>query len=157
MQLRMTRDPLLGGIGFLGLAGMLLWFKLPYLTHGIREQGVVVDVEKRMARKGNTYYPVLAFYAGGRPVTFKSDIGSGSNPYRIGAVVPVLYLPDQAEQATLDTFSDLWLLPLLCGGAGLLGLLAALLGSIRPRAPSQRELYRQALYGWKPDRDVLPT
>jgi hypothetical protein len=152
MQLSMTRDPLLFGIGALGLAGFLAYLNLPYLTDGVHAEGVVVDVVERPARRGKTYHPVVRFHDGDETLTFKSNVGTGTNSYQIGETVPVLYLPDEPDKATIDKFSHLWLGPILLGCVGLFGLLVSLMGSLQSRIPSQRQLYRQALYGWKPEQ-----
>jgi hypothetical protein len=66
------------------------------------------------------YYPTFQFITDdGKEVTSVGPVGSSRPRYRVGASVKVLYSPDNPEKAQLNSFTDLWLMPILLGFFGL--------------------------------------
>jgi hypothetical protein len=114
------------GVLFLGIGALLLGFQFPYLTRGIRVEGVVVDVRERMNRRGYTYHPVVCYQAGKRTVKINGRVGSGVNPYHIGQKVSVIYLPEEPEAGIIGDFVQMFLFPAIFGAVGLVGTAGAL-------------------------------
>lgn len=119
------------------LAGMSLTF----LSDADRARGTVVALEWRndnhgtsRRRAGNdepTAYPVVEFTsADGTRRTFHSSTGSNPPSYERGERVEVLYHAASPEDARINGFLSLWLLPLIFGG---LGLLIAGIGTVIAR------------------------
>ncbi len=73
--------------------------------------------------------------ADGTPRTFRSSTGSNPPSYDKGERVEVLYRADSSEDARINGFASLWLLPLIFGGIGLviggIGTAVALVGRRR--------------------------
>ncbi|MFE6161201.1 DUF3592 domain-containing protein [Streptomyces sp. NPDC056486] len=113
-------------IGGLIAAGV----SVSYLTDAERAPGTVVSLEwrndthsgsrKQRANDGPTAYPVVEFTsADGTPRTFRSSAGSNPPSYERGEQVEVLYLADSPDDARINGFTSLWLLPVILGGIGL--------------------------------------
>ncbi|MFI8962166.1 DUF3592 domain-containing protein [Streptomyces sp. NPDC053493] len=117
------------GALFSGIGLVLAGVSVSYLTDGERAPGTVVALEWEEhgggSRKGRTgdepvAHPVVAFTpAGGSPTRFREFTGSNPPAYEVGERVEVLYRPDSPEDARIDGFAALWLLPLIFGGIGL--------------------------------------
>jgi hypothetical protein len=73
--------------------------------------------------------------ADGTHRTFRSSTGTNPPSYEEGERVEVLYRADSPEDAEIDGFASLWLLPLIFGGIGLvtagIGTAVALVGRRR--------------------------
>ncbi len=75
------------------------------------------------------YRPVVRFKPHkGRSVTFTSNLSVRPAPYAVGALVKVLYNPEDPQQAQINSFANLWFSTLMfaffgpfCIGMGLLG------------------------------------
>lgn len=88
-------------------------------------------------------YPVVEFTpAGGTARTFRDSTGSNPPAYEAGDRVEVLYPADSPEDARLNGFLSLWLLPLVFGGIGLVtagvGTTIALVTRRRSRTAANR-------------------
>jgi hypothetical protein len=60
--------------------------------------------------KWTAYDPQVQFTsADGKMISFTSSMGSNRKPYPIGAAIQVLYDPNDAENATIKSFSNLFL------------------------------------------------
>lgn len=108
--------------------GVSIWrSKTSFVEGALQADGVVT----RMLHERSTFDPVVEFAtADGRQFKF---IGAGSKPasYVIGDHVRVLYGKARPDSATIDSAHEIWALPLLVGGFGLIltmigsGLIAA--------------------------------
>jgi len=58
---------------------------------------------------------------------------SGSGLTKLGEPVPVVYYPDRPDGGRVNTFIDLWIVPVVLSGIGLLGLLAVWLVRLAAR------------------------
>ena len=110
------------------------------LANGERAQGTVVSLDWQQSSSGSSgvshktrtnngpmAHPVVEFTAAdGKSRTFTSSSGSNPPSYDVGERVEVLYRADSPEDAQINGFASLWLLPLVFGG---LGLLAAGIGT----------------------------
>jgi hypothetical protein len=108
---------LLIGIGcFLGSGILLLW-SASLVLGGEETVGVVVDMERRRSREGELYAPIVAYYAEGEQYEYESSVATSWKTYEIGDEVSMVYAPDDPQHATINSFQNLYLLPtILCGG-----------------------------------------
>ncbi|MEU6678960.1 DUF3592 domain-containing protein [Streptomyces sp. NPDC046853] len=133
---------------FLVIGLILTGVSVSYLASGERARGTVVSMEwrndgssgKRRANDGPTAYPVVQFTAAdGKSRTFEDSMGSNPPAYDLMERVEVLYRADSPEDARINSFTSLWLLPLIFSGIGLLiGGIGVTIGIVlrrrRPRA-----------------------
>ncbi|MEV6806784.1 DUF3592 domain-containing protein [Streptomyces sp. NPDC051132] len=139
-----------GGL-FLVLGLVFAGVSVSYLTDAERARGTVVDLEWRTdhghsagRRRGDddpVAYAVVAFTsADGTRRTFEDSGGSNPPAYEKGEQVEVLYRADSPEDARINGFFSLWLLPLIFGGAGLLIMTAGAVVAVvaRRRRPRVR-------------------
>lgn len=120
------------GALFLVVGLILAGVSVSFLANAERAQGTVVALEwrnddhdgasrKRRVNDGPVAYPVVEFTsAGGTQREFQGSTGSSPPSYEVGERVEVLYRPDSPEDARINGFASLWLLPLVFGGIGLL-------------------------------------
>ena len=117
-----------------------LWlgFSKAYQAHIAREnflttQGTVVgndyidtiDLEDS-ARRSWAYYPVVRFSTPQKEFVFTDGTGTIPPKYEVGDVVEVLYNPNDPHDATINTWSRVWLGPLLSIGGSLLPIVIAI-------------------------------
>jgi hypothetical protein len=136
------------GAVFLVIGLILAGISVSFLADAERARGTVVELEwrsdnngaSRKSRENNrpVAYPVVEFTAAdGMPRTFRSSTGSNPPSYEQGERVEVLYRADSPEDARINGFASLWLLPLIFGGIGLviggIGTAVAVLGRRRTR------------------------
>ncbi|WP_307787212.1 MULTISPECIES: DUF3592 domain-containing protein [Streptomyces] len=119
------------GALFLVVGLILAGVSVSLLAHAERAPGTVVALEwrdddnigvshKKRAHDGPVAYPVVEFTAeDGTRRTFRSSTGSNPPSYEKGDRVEVLYRADSPEDARINGFASLWLLPLVFGGIGL--------------------------------------
>ncbi|MFI9810445.1 DUF3592 domain-containing protein [Streptomyces sp. NPDC052301] len=121
---------LIGGGTLFFLIGLALAGEsVSFLTSAERAHGTVVALEWRKdhdgASRGNRgddepmAYPVVEFTpAGGTRRTFRDSTGSNPPAYYKGERVEVLYRSRSPQDARIDGFASLWLMPLTFGGLG---------------------------------------
>ena len=120
-------------VGVATQIGALLLLRRPLrqLRAGGTTQGIVVSNEESMyASAGGQpslfFFPVVEFTTGeGRSIRFTSDSGRRIARPK-GSRVRVLYDPRNPEDASMATFSTLWMFPLVTALFGLPFLLAGL-------------------------------
>ncbi len=93
-----------------------------FVENALMAQGTVTDLT-RSARSGSsgsdTYRPVVTFHDHeGQLVEFVSGVGSSPPAYRKGEVVEVLFLKEDPQDAEINSFFNLWFLPVLLSGMG---------------------------------------
>ena len=114
-------------VGFATLiaGGVLVKSTWALLATGERAEGRVIELEYRRSDDGGSYYPVVRFRsAGGEEITFRSSFGTSPPAFSEGEAVTVLYDPRNPYAGKIDSFSQLWLGPLI------LGLLGGVFGGI---------------------------
>ena len=141
---------LLGALGFLIGAALRVWAgsmiqdSRTFLATASTASGVVTDLRLSNSSRSTSYYPVVRYTAGGAAHTI---IGRGGRPqpaYSIGEKDQVLYPPGEPQAGRLNNFMDLWMLPLIPGGLGLVLVLVTLGGLIirrRRRSLNNRLLH----------------
>jgi hypothetical protein len=107
--------------------------RLPYL---VTAEGRVAAIESKLSSmhhddslvRTTMHFPVIAFVADGETQTFTSEVGDGNKTrYFIGQRIVVRYDPSGAIPPTIDSWSGMWLTPIIgiasgvvfMGGAGL--------------------------------------
>ena len=112
---------LLIGLGLLGGAVFSFVTTSKFIGKAVSADGVVVGLEERWDSDDNdyTYYPQVEFETEDhRTIAFTSDTGSRPAGFDVGEPVRVLFDPARPEAARIDSFFQLWLLPLVLGGMG---------------------------------------
>ncbi|MEV6500735.1 DUF3592 domain-containing protein [Streptomyces prunicolor] len=139
------------GALFLVIGVITAGVSVSFLVDAERAPGTVVSLEWRQDHSGTSRknrasdkpmaYPVVEFTsADGTRRTFRDSTGSNPPAYDAGDRVEVLYHADSPEDARINGFLSLWLLPLVFGGIGLvvaaIGTTVAVLTRRRSRAAS---------------------
>jgi hypothetical protein len=120
--------PLFAIVGLLamGLAIYLGLQRWNFLERALPVEGTVIEYYSSTDSDGTTYYPVVEFKSpeSGTAVTFRHDVGSSHPSYSGGALVPVLYDPDNNSEAIIDEGIWNWFGPILISvlGSAFLGL-----------------------------------
>jgi hypothetical protein len=86
-------------------------------------EGVVFELKPVQSRKnrGFTYAPVVKFQTpDGKNIQFQSSTSSNPPGFSVGQTVPVLYNRSNPQEAQVDSFVQLWLLPTVFGGFGII-------------------------------------
>jgi len=98
--------------------------------NGSRVGGVVVALEESAGTDGSgvTYSPVIRYEVDGRAHTFTSSNSSDPPAYDIGERVVLLYDPADPERARINSWWELWLMPVVLGGAAI--IVAVLINSL---------------------------
>ena len=97
-------------------------------------EGTVVEIVSRERADGSVFYPVVEFIAGGIPHRIESNLGTAWERYKKGDSVRVLYDPLAPDKARIDSFWDLWAVPVIAGGVAFVHLFAAAFVFHRRRA-----------------------
>ena len=108
------------GLIFAGVGG---WFYLEdrsLAANGVHAQGTVIDVVSSRDSDGDyTYRPVVEFLdEGGARHEFTGKVGSNPPAHSTGERVDVIYSPWSPTDATIDSFFDRFLFPLVFGSFG---------------------------------------
>jgi hypothetical protein len=83
--------------------------------------GVVIGFAREMGRSGYLYYPQVEFrLASGQPIRFQSAVGSSRAEFGVGQQVKLLYSASNPQEAEIDGFTSMWLLPGCMIGMGLI-------------------------------------
>jgi hypothetical protein len=139
---------LAAGMGLLGVAGFFTFRTLRFLGRSVNAEGTITALVQITRSNddqdgGNariTYAPQFSFTdAKGETVTVTSNISSSPPAFDVGDSVGVLYLPDDPEQARIDSFWQLWGVALITGGIGTM-----FLGFVLAMALTQRALVRRS-------------
>jgi hypothetical protein len=121
--------PLLIGSGFvllglLLLAGGFFFYgrTAKFRQRAIATEGVVCDLQVGETSDGDdVYHPVFRYRTReGHEYTIRSDTGTNPPGFKIGQSVGIFYDPDKPSDARIDTFAQLWLVPLILLLAGTL-------------------------------------
>jgi hypothetical protein len=122
------------GFGLCVGSGIFLWRTKVWMETSVSATGTVTAQSMSMQRGGSVGAPgrntsassrptraeVVAFTAAdGTRVEFRSKISS-SDPFAVGATVPVRYNPADPTDASIDTWFRLWGFPLIFLAVGVL-------------------------------------
>jgi hypothetical protein len=98
------------------------------IEKGVSTEGVVMDIASRVDRKKGTttYAPTVQFRTQkGEVVTYPSNTFTNPCSYVQGQYVPIWYMPENPQEATMKG-ADAYFLPLIFAGFGALALLFGL-------------------------------
>ena len=97
-----------------------------FKKHAILVPGTVIENVQGTSSGETFYYPKIHFLSKeGKEITIISAMGANSAEFQVGEAVTLLYDPRKPMEAELDTFWQLWSLPLFfCGG----GVISASIG-----------------------------
>ena len=104
-----------------GLAVVVTGNTMQFVFRAARATGEIVDVARessrtfgRKHRRTSTYRPIIRYQPKDGPgITFESHLGSDlSSRPSLGTQVQVLYDPQDPHHASLNLFTDLWVMPL---------------------------------------------
>jgi len=85
--------------------------------------GTVVEVTRRRIGDDINYYPRIEFQTQtGETFQFESNTGGSSTSYRVGDQVPILYNPQMPQDATINSWYEIWLPPIVVTILSLSGL-----------------------------------
>lgn len=130
---------------FLGFIGLLISIGCLFLTytvsqetyalvkHGVRTEGTVTALIKRTNTKnrGSVYAPAVRFTTtDGQVLSFDGATATNPPAYSIGERVKVIYLPTKPEDASIDSFLQLWSGNVLMGFIGIIFLTAVVVKTV---------------------------
>jgi hypothetical protein len=100
-----------------------------FVKTAARTSGTVVRlVEGHSSDSGTTFHPVFVFRdSNKREHEIYSTVGSYPPAYKVGEGVPVLYQAEDPDNASVDGFFNLWLMPFVFGIICVVHLAAALI------------------------------
>jgi len=85
--------------------------------------GTVVEVTRRRIGDDINYYPRIEFQTQtGETFQFESNTGGSSTSYRVGDQVLILYDPQMPQDATINSWYEIWLPPIVVTILSLSGL-----------------------------------
>lgn len=112
---------ILASIVLLGAGGYAYHDTKKFLENSVVAKGVVVDVVSRSSSSssGHTHVPVVRFKTDkGETITAHGSLGSDPPSYKKGEEVRVRYDPKDPHDFSIDTFFELWFLPIILLGMG---------------------------------------
>jgi hypothetical protein len=113
---------LAAGLALLTGSGYSLVHTRAAIARAVPADGTVVDLIASADADGDTmYYPRVRFRTRtGDMQEFTGGVGSKPAAFDVDEGVKVLYDPERPGDARIDTFFQLWFLPLLLGGMGII-------------------------------------
>jgi hypothetical protein len=86
---------------------------------GVAITGTVVALKESAATQdsGITYTPVIGYVVAGQTHTFTSNVSSDPPAYKVGDPVNVIYKQGDPTRVRVDSWSELWLLPVILGAS----------------------------------------
>lgn len=127
------------GLGLLAPALWLGYSSWSFLQTAQSAQGTVIELEWNGDSDNSASRPVVRYEVRGEPYQARGYVWSSPPSYAVGESVRVLYPPGQARAGQIESWFELWFLPTLLGGMGLLfggiggGLWYSLARSLRAR------------------------
>lgn len=107
------------GVTLLVLAGMVYRNHRAFLATAVHTRGEISNYTTRLDN-GSTYYKAVIKFTDqtGEGHVFESNTSSTRKVGNLGDRVDVLYSPKVPADAMIDSFSSLWLMPLILAGIG---------------------------------------
>lgn len=110
--------PVFGGLILL-LIGLFWAFQSWQTLRGFQQtQGTVVANAGRRAQA-----PLVEYQVDGKTYTTSGSVGSEVFVHSVGETVTVLYEPGRPEEGVVNSFTEMWAIPVVSGGAGVLCML----------------------------------
>ena len=124
------------GLSFLFFGVKELYQVNRFLTRGEQTDGIIVEMRKGSS-KLSKYHPLIRFQTKeGKTIEFSP--GNGSNPpmYEVNDRGPIVYNPDYPHYAVINSFTEIWLAPVIYAGLGLLLLISSGFQRIKSKSQS---------------------
>jgi hypothetical protein len=112
------------GVALLAWAITMVRDTRSFLATARSVTGTVIDERLTSSSNSTSYHPVVRYTAEGVTRTLVSSSGSNPPTHAIGDTVTVNYPPGHPERGQINGFMDLWFLPLILGGIGIVLILA---------------------------------
>jgi hypothetical protein len=97
-----------------------------FVNSAARAEGTVVKLVERHDNGGTTFRPVFVFRdSNDCEHEIFSTVGTYPPTHKVGEKVSVLYDSEKPQNAALDGFFDLWLLPLVFGLIGVVQMIGS--------------------------------
>lgn len=106
---------LFGGIGLIAFLSTR-----NFLKTSISRDGTVIELNLYEDFDSSVYYPVVTFKFEGEEYQFQGDSGSDPPSYHEGEKVRVSFQAEHPNEAKINSFFSLWMLPLIFGLFGVL-------------------------------------
>jgi Protein of unknown function (DUF3592) len=106
------------------------WIYLSHFIHvAMHATGIVIEMREHTADNGDiSYAPTFRFRdAAGVQHTVSSAVSESPPAYHVGDKVPVLYISSDPQSARIDSFWQIWALPILTAIGGGIFLLIGLI------------------------------
>ncbi|MDP3976258.1 MAG: DUF3592 domain-containing protein [bacterium] len=102
------------GLLMMGGAGYFILQTIQFIRVSVTTTGVVTDIQSYRGNDDTTYSSIVTFAPKrGEEITFTQSSSSSWIPYNIGDTVPVRYNPENPKDAEINSFTDLWMIPLI--------------------------------------------
>jgi hypothetical protein len=118
-----------------------------FIAGAAMADGVVIEnvwSSSSSSRSSGTYHPRVRFRANGREFVFVSSVGSSPASFRVNDAVQVYYNPENPDNARINSFGELWLLPLIFGSLGVVFSLVGIGPFVWQRHVRQRDDWLRA-------------
>ena len=109
------------GPGLLLIAAVTGVERALFLHSAVTAEGALIALRETTSagRTSKSSFPIFQFKAAnGTSYTVTSNIAERATSWRLGGPVRVLYQPDRPENAHIDSFAQLWMLPVVVGVVG---------------------------------------
>jgi len=108
------------GLGLLIASIFLFLNTRNFINASAKATGTVIAHASSRSSDGDlTYSPVVSFKTpDGRTIEFQSQTGSSRPSPAVGQTVEILYNPQHPQEAEINSFSSLWILPIILSGLG---------------------------------------
>jgi hypothetical protein len=108
------------GVVFLFIACYSILHTRRFLEESTLGDGTVIGIETYRGYPRTTYRARVRFITTeGKQIEFVSSVGSNKVEYIVGEKVPIRYEKGHPEEATIDRFIYVWMLPVCLLGLGL--------------------------------------
>ena len=107
------------GLGMLAPALWISYQSWAFLQTAQAVPGTVIALQWSNGENSRVARPVVSYEVRGEPYQVTGSVASSPPAYDVGDPVRVLYPPGQPKAARLESGFDLWFLPVLLGGMGL--------------------------------------
>lgn len=136
------------GATFFGIALFSFIHTQNFIKTAASSEGVVLElktVESSLRKsRGFTYAPVVKFKTpDGKDIQFQSSTSSNPPEFSVGQTVPVLYNRSNPQEAQVDSFVQLWLLPTVFGGFGIIFMVVGATLFVIPLLSNKNEKWLQ--------------
>ena len=125
---------ILVGLALIAGGGYLAYQRSGTTLQGERTEGTVIRLREKERDPGESpmIYHVFKFKAqDGQAYTVEGAVGSTSGTYVVGEKIPVVYDPDRPREARIDSFSEMWMGPLVIFLMGFIFVILGLYGRVR--------------------------